>query len=214
MLRSSHYELLDQLRYGESSVERKEALKDLIVFEQEGKFEDDDFLSLLKEKDKVFQIYAIGALGRQQVEKSIPLLTTLYKESNDPLILLALLDAFLLFESDAFVDVVLSRIKIPDKKKKAKKKNRSTMIFDNGFILDQVIIPSLKYLQISGGSDIKDTILPYLDHDDSNVRWHSMVVFDKLEIPLDEKKLEEIKQADKSILVREQAEIMLIKRNM
>ncbi|MCP4749708.1 MAG: HEAT repeat domain-containing protein [Proteobacteria bacterium] len=214
MLRSDHYELLDKLRFGKSKEERSEALRQLIVFEADGKFEENDFLALLKNEDSVLQTYAIGALGRRRTESGMPLLKTMYLDSNNPLFLSKLLETFSQYGTDEFVKVVLKRLKKPVAKRKVRLRKSSSMetIFDKDFILDQILVPSLKYLQIAGDPKVGKTIKAYLDHEDSNVRWHTLVAFDKLTVPISDVKLLAIEKEDEDTLVREQASIMLAKK--
>ncbi len=202
--------MLDKLRFGETAEERNEALGELKTFEDEGRFEAKDLMELLEDEEPVLKMYAIGALGRLKIESSIPKLSELYLDSDNPLVLEMLLDAFLLFNTNAFVSVVLKRIKKSRKITRILKKKPSLdTIFDNDFIIDQILIPSLKYLQTAGDpKKIEKGIHVYLDHSDSNVRFHTLVAYQKLAIPLDEKILREIAETDKNALVREQAAIM------
>ena len=217
MLQKLHYKLLDRLRFGESAVDRNQALKELIVLEEEGKFEEEDFNKLLEDQDIVFQLYAMDAMGRQKIQNSIPKLKSFYLNSNNPLILSKLLENFLRFGTGDFVDVVIKRLKKPIKKKRLRLRNKKIVSLENfvdhDFILDQIIIPSLKYLQLAGTPNIKKkSIESLLVHEDPDVRWHTLVVYEKLSFPLKIKKLEEIQQTDQNVLVREQAAIMLAKK--
>lgn len=217
MLQKLHYKLLDRLRFGESAVDRNQALKELIVLEEEGKFEEEDFNKLLEDQDIVFQLYAMDAMGRQKIQNSIPKLKSFYLNSNNPLILSKLLENFLRFGTGDFVDVVIKRLKKPLKKKRLRLRNKKIVSLENfvdhDFILDQIIIPSLKYLQLAGTPNIKKkSIESLLVHEDPDVRWHTLVVYEKLSFPLKIKKLEEIQQTDQNVLVREQAAIMLAKK--
>ncbi|MBU3916743.1 hypothetical protein KKA14_14525, partial [bacterium] len=175
----------------------------------EGRFEEEDLITLLREDDSVFQAYAIRALGRQKVITSIPELKSLFLKSDNPIILIRLLEAFFEFGTVDFVDVVIQRIDNSNKKRNRKPSENS--VFDEGFIIDQIIIPSLKYLQIAGNEKDEWVIRQYIDNEDSNVRWHVLVAFNKLGISLREKEIQKIATTDKSRLVREQASIMLSK---
>ena len=78
MLQSDHYELLDRLRLGKSAENRQEALNELKIREQNGEFEPKDMISLLENKDPVYQAYAIGAAGRTRMDGCAPLLKSLF----------------------------------------------------------------------------------------------------------------------------------------
>ena len=83
--------------------------------------------------------------------------------------------------------------------------------FDRETILDYIFIPALKYLQAGGNQGIKNAIQPWLRHKNPKIRWNTLVVFDKVQIPIDEKILNSIKDEDSSAFNREQAAIMLEK---
>ena len=213
MLQSDHYELLDRLRLSKSEEDRRQALNELMIKEQNGEFEQGDMISLLENRDPVYQAYAIGAVGRIRMEGCASQLKSIFLKSNNPLILVALLDAFLAFESDEFIDAVIKKLKNPRKKAGFLRKETSLIetAFDSEMILDQILVPALKYLQVAGNGGIGKKIEIYLAHDDSTVRWHTLSAFDKLSIPLDNNQLAEIKATDENALVREQAAIMLEK---
>jgi len=214
MLQSHHYELLEKLRFGKTAQERKEVLHQLITFEDQGKFENTDYLRLLQDPDSVFQLYAIGALGRQKVDLGKDRLKAIYLDTANPLMLTEILTAFMAYGTGDFVDVVLKKLKKSGKKKGPQPKAgaRLDRIFDGAFILDQILIPSLKYLQNAGNSGIEKSIRFLLDHEDEAVRWHTLLVYDKRGLPLKTKRLVQIKTDDQSALVRELAAIMLEKR--
>ena len=214
MLESNHFEILERLRFSKSGEERQQALKDLIVREQSGDFDEKDLLSLLENEDTVYQTYAIGALGRLRMDNCTSQLKSVFLKSNNPLILAALLDAFVAYDTDEFVPVVLKKMKNPTRRPWFKKKNLSLMesVFDDEMILDQILVPSLKYFQIAGNRTVGKAIEPYLDHEDSMVRWHTLVAFDKLDIPLNDDRLAKIQTTDEDILVKEQVKIMRDKR--
>ena len=71
MLQTDHFELLDKLRFGKDNNERREALKALINLEYEALFDEADIKKLLNDSDPVIQVYAIGAIGRQQLTSGI-----------------------------------------------------------------------------------------------------------------------------------------------
>ncbi len=213
MLQTDHYELLDKLRFGKDNDERKEALKALINLEYEALFDSSDIQKLLDDEDPVIQVYAIGAIGRQQIASGIPELKKRYMESSDPLMLNELLTAFQHFESDEFLDIVIEKLRKLKKKpwlfqKRVPLTGSGT---DNRFILSQILIPSLKYIQKAGNPSVEKTVKLFLDHEDANVRWYTLKVFDNLEIALKPEILQKIVNSDSSPLVREQAAIQVEK---
>ncbi|MBC8395036.1 MAG: hypothetical protein H8E17_21005 [Deltaproteobacteria bacterium] len=213
MLQSDHYELLDRLRFGKDNDERKEALKALINLEYEVRFDEADFLKLLADEDPVFQVYAIGAMGRQKIKAGIPELRKIYLNASDTLILNELLTSFQQFESDDFIDIVVEKLRKLTKKSWSFLKNSSyDRDSDRGFILNQILIPSLRYIQMAGNAKVEKTVRVFLDHEDANVRWHSLMVFDKLGIPLKQDFISRMIESDPSPLVKELAAIMMEKR--
>ncbi len=208
MLQSEQIELLDQLRFSERASDRNNALRELKLQEVEGVIEEDDLLKLLDEKDFVFQTYAIGAIGRLKLKGGISKLCKMYKESNDPLILPALLETFTSFESDAFVDCVVKKLKTLSDSKNQKTTGNLT------FLLEQIVVPSLKYLQSSGTTKAEKTVSRFLDDPDPTIRWHALMTFDKLKLSISEEKLKLYIDNDSYALVREQASVMLEKRKI
>jgi len=209
------YEFLDRLRFGQTPEERKEALRALKVLESESDFDDNSLLELLENEDLIFQTYAIGSVGRRKYQGGIPKLKELYIRSNNPLVLVELLEAFYQFGSDDFIDVVLNRLKKQGKKFWHKWTGSSTKVgkYENDLLLDQILTPSLKYFQLTGSQKLAKQILPYLNYEDSNVRWHTLVTCDKLGIVIDDDKLSKIEETEPNGLVREQAAIIKEKRN-
>lgn len=214
MLQRTHYDLLDKLRFGKDSDERKMAMKELINLESEAQFNKLDVLKLLEDKDPVIQVYAIGAIGRQQVIDGVPELKRRYVESSDPLILNELLNAFQGFESDDFLDIVVEKLRKLYKKPWLFQKHlmRSESSAEKAFILGQILIPSLNYIQKKGSSSVEKTIKPFLTHEDANVRWHALKTFDTLTIPIKPEILQQMAESDPSPLVREQAAIITTKQ--
>ena len=206
MLQTEYIELLDRLRFGTKASERNQALNDLKILEMEGNYQAEDLLKLLDEKDFVFQTYAIGAIGRLKLAKGIPRLIRLYRDSNDPLILPVLLSTFLGFGKADFVDCVVEKIETL----LARKESNPTGGY--AFLLEQIIVPSLKYLQTAGDSRVERIARQFLTDPDPTVRWHALVTYDKLALPLADQILIQMTQQDKYALVREQAAVMLEKR--
>ncbi len=206
MLKDEQLALLDKLKFGANAPERSQALKDLMLLELEGKVEKDDLIYLLDEKDSVIQSYAIGAVGRLKINESIPKLQQLFMNSDDPILLPTLLESFAKLDSDLFVPIVAKRLKLF-----ASGNNHNNN--DNGlFLLEQIIVPSLKYFQVAGEKNIKDTIDCFLSDSNPTIRWHTLVTYEKLELDISDDELTKIKDQDVYPLVREQAAIMLEKR--
>ncbi|MBU2649176.1 hypothetical protein KKI24_30995 [bacterium] len=213
MLQSNHYELLDKLRFGKDGEERKDALRALINLEYEAGFDDAGYLKLLADQDPVIRVYAIGATGRQKISAAIPELIKLFQESSDTLILNELLTAFLQYDSDDFLDIVIEKLRKLTKKSWlfSKRSPISGSRSDKSFILNQILIPSLKYIEIAGNAKVEKTVRPFLDHEDANVRWHALQVFEKLKINLKKEILGRMHTSDPSPLVRELAAILVEK---
>lgn len=214
MLQSDHYELLDKIRFGKDSDERREALQSLINLEYEERFDQSDILQLLEDDDPVIQVYAIGAVGRLKLTSGISALKKQYSESSNPLILNELLTAFQLFESDDFLDIVIEKLRKLNKKSGIFEKLRSQTDSNSErrFILNQILIPSLKYIQEAGNQGVEKIVKQFLSHEDANVRWHTLKVFENLQIALKPELLQKLVESDASPLVREQAAILTTKQ--
>jgi len=206
MLESEYIELLDRLRFGGKAADRNQALKELQILELEGNFQAEDLINLLEEKDFVFQTYAIGAIGRLKLEKGIPSLIRLFQESNDPLVLPVLLNTFASFKDAVFVENVLEKVEA------LLAKIESNPSGGYGFLLEQIIVPALKYLQTAGDRKVEKTVQHFLNDSDPTVRWHALVTYDKLNLPMSDETLRQMMNHDKYALVREQAAVMLEKK--
>jgi len=204
--------LLERLGSGETSTGRKEILKELMALENEELFEDSAFLNLLSHDDSATQSYAIAAAGRQKAGRAIPRLRDLFVKSRNPLVLTALIDTFIQFGTDDFVKVVLQRLnELNDNALDGKGANPASELFDDAFILGQIIIPALKYFQAAGTAEVEPAINRYLDDESHAVRWRVLAIYDKLGIALPRERLQRIEASDTNALVREQAAIMLAK---
>lgn len=207
MQEDEQLELLNKLRFGDSPFDRSQALKDLKVMEMEGRIDEDSLLRLLADKDFVYKSYAIGAIGRLRVKEAINALCALFRDSSDPMLLMALIDTFIAFESDEFVGPVLERLEtLVARAEKDSSGNQA-------FLLEQVAAPSLKYLQIAGNNSVEPTVKRFLTVDDPTIRWHALITFDKLNLFISEEELERLAREDAYALVREQAAVMLEKRD-
>ncbi|MDH5560164.1 MAG: hypothetical protein OEY59_04835 [Deltaproteobacteria bacterium] len=207
----SRYLFLDQLRFGETSEERNHAFEELVYMEEEGQIKEEDLFELLDHEDQVYQVYAIGAFGRKKIHKSVSKLKELYLKSDNPVILVALLRAFCDFSIGDFEAAVLKRIQQKYWKRKFKLKIDLSQekIFDKDFVLDQILLPSLKYLQIVGTSGAEKVVNVYLSHSDPVVRWHCLMFYKKRELTIQQKILTEIAEKDDYALNREIAVMML-----
>lgn len=205
MSQSELIELLDRLRYSAKSSERNQALKDLKLMEAEGSISDEELLALLFDNDFVFKTYAIGALGRLKIEKAIKPLCDLYNTTLDPMVLTALVNTFIAYENNSFLDCVEKKLQqLLDQEEEANS--------NVSFLLEQLVVPSLKYFQIAGESRIASTIERFLNDAEPTIRWHALLTFDKLNIYIADEKLKNLAENDTYALVREQASIMLTKK--
>lgn len=214
MLQSNHFELLDKLRFGKDSDERKNALQELVFLEHEAQFDESDMIQLLNDNDPVIQVYAIGAIGRLKLSSAIPELKKRYLESTDPLMLNEMLMTFLQFESNEFLDIVLEKLRKLAKKpwlfQKRLPKTRGTD--EKEFLLNHILVPSLKYIRQFGNPMVVKTVKGFLNHKDGNVRWQTLKLYDSLEISIKTEVLKKMAASDPNPLVREQADILISKR--
>jgi len=214
MLQCNHFELLDKLRFGKDSDARKEALRELVYLEHDERLHEADILELLNDPDPAIQVYAIGAIGRLKLAAGIPELTARYVESSDPLILNELLNAFQQFASDHFLETVLEKLRKLGKKpgffQKALFKPEKEP--EREFLLDQILMPSLKYIEATGNPGVEKAIRAFLDHEDGSVRWQTLKLYDHLAILIRLETLKEMATSDPNPLVREQANILISKR--
>ena len=213
MANQKFYHYLYLLRRG-TEEESKGALFSLKELEGNNEVSEEEILKVFDEaEDAVTLDYSIGAIERMKIKKGYPLLNQIYLESNNPLILQSLLETFLKLNKDDFLNAVLKRLEKPMSNVKKKKNTGSIMetLFDEEFILDQILITSLKYIQIHGNPKLKKLILPYLNHPDKKVRWNALVTLDNIGVKLDNKTLMKIKHENKDVLIREQVNIILDK---
>ena len=205
MLQDIHYRYLDQLKTGESFQDRKDALSNLEFLEKEGKTDEEDLERLLFEEDPAIQNYAIGALGRLHSKRCIPSLKRLFEQSSSPLVLVSILETFLKYGTTDFLDATIRKLQFLKEKGETKKKQKEDYLF----ILDQILIASLKYIQVAGNQSVEKVVEPFLRYGESNVRWHTLKLYRDLGIPLDRKELRRIQKTDDSLLNRELASMML-----
>ena len=71
-----------------------------------------------------------------------------------------------------------------------KEKKPTEEFFDQEFIQDLILIPSLKFLQEVGDNTVGNNVREFLAHKDPKIRWNTLVLFDKLEIPIENKLLD------------------------
>jgi hypothetical protein len=207
MLQEKHHQLLDQLRFGQSFSERKNALISLKALEDSGLTKEVDIKALLNENDSVTRNYAIGAAGRLKIDDLKSKLINDFVKSFDPLILISFIEAFISYNQADFVIPITDKIKVLQQPSAKKSKQD----LEGDFILEQIIIPCLKYLEKHGNKDHAKMIKLLLNDDDVNVRWHALKMIDQFQIDISRNQLIEIIEKDSSRLNREQATIMLEK---
>ena len=103
MLQEKHHQLLNQLRFGQSFSERKNALISLKALEDSGLTKEVDIKALLNENDSVTRNYAIGAAGRLKIDDLKSKLINDFVKSFDPLILISFIEAFISYNQADFV---------------------------------------------------------------------------------------------------------------
>ena len=207
MLQEKHHQLLDQLRFGQSFSERKNALISLKALEDSGLTKEVDIKALLNENDSVTRNYAIGAAGRLKIDDLKSKLINDFVKSFDPLILISFIEAFISYNQADFVIPITDKIKVLQQPSAKKSKQD----LEGDFILEQIIIPCLKYLEKHGNKDHAKMIKLLLNDDDVNVRWHALKMIDQFQIDISRNQLIEIIEKDRSRINREQATIMLEK---
>ena len=209
MLQEKHHQLLEQLRIGQSFSERKAALNRLKTLEDSGLTKEGDIKELLNENDAVTRNYALGAAGRLKVEGVKSKLISDFAKSFDPIILISFIEAFISYDQPDFIKPITDKIKVLQQSTAKKSKQKD---LEGEFILEQIIIPCLKYLEKHGNKDQAEMIESFLCDDDANVRWHALKMIDQFQIDISKSQLNEIIEKDSSRLNREQATIMLEKK--
>lgn len=171
--------LLRALHYGASLEERQEALEELKEQERRGKVSDKDLLPLLNSQDSYLQAYAIGGLGRIQAQSGIQPLKALFAESENPLLLTTLLEAFCdygsEYGSEDFGPLVLKRITA-----RSNWLGKERPSSEEDFLRNQILVPALKYFQISGFPKASKVLQKLIRHQDAMVRYHALLLFHKL----------------------------------
>ena len=209
MLQEEQLQLLDQLRFGQSFSERKDALTSLKALEDSGSTKPLDIKTLLNDDDSVTRNYAIGAAGRMKNEELKSKLINDFAQSFDPILLISYIEAFISYDQTDFVIPLADKIKVLRKSPSKKVKQQD---LEGDFILEQIIIPCLKYLEKHANKDHAEMIKSFLNDDDINVRWHALKMIDQFQIDISENQLIDIKEKDSSLLNREQASMMLDKK--
>ncbi|OGH03471.1 MAG: hypothetical protein A2600_10155 [Candidatus Lambdaproteobacteria bacterium RIFOXYD1_FULL_56_27] len=213
MLEQQHYQVIDQLSSGADPAARLRAAEQLAAFEASGEITEDDLLGLLQSEELAIRAHAILALSGKKSQKATAPLSRLFVESNDPILLQELLEAFCAYGDDRFAAVVLKRIKKPSRFKRAAMllRNRLEELFDGQFILDQILLSALKYLQVSGFAKPGKEIKALLEHKDPMIRLNCLRLYDRINDLPQQKRLQELVTRDPHPLVREAAAILMEK---
>jgi hypothetical protein len=115
-------------------------------------------------------------------------------------------------KNDQFAQPIFDRLRGKKVPKGLKYVLKSQMdFFDEEMILDQITALAMKTLQVCGTQKSKKDLLPFLEHDDHDVRFQCLKAFDLLKISVERKKLAKFQTHDLSPYVQKQAEIMLEK---
>lgn len=215
-MNEKHYHLLKQLKDADPEV-RHDALMILMELESEEELVSDDFKDLLNQDDQVLQQYAIQAIGRNRIEDAYDVLADFFKNSMNPILLSTALSVFQETESPVFFDRVRNKLENAWQEKPAGGKKHSNDLMDQLFgeeeLLDQILVPGLKYFQTLESIDHHEFLYAYLQHKNVHVRWNTLMIFNRLELPLDKTLLERISQNDTYAPIRELADIMLTKND-
>ena len=210
----SYYRYMDQLRFSKTAEERREALNMLKMLEVEGVVDPQELLQLLEEEDPVLKAYAIGAVARLKVAAAEPRLKQMFSKSGDPLILVILIESFIEFSHAGFVAITVRKLKrlnnIFLRFLHARRKN---VLFDDAFVLNQILVSALKYFEFNGSEEMKSFLTRFLKHSDSNVRWHTLKVFQNVDIQIPAGRLKKIIENDSYAPNRELAAIILSAKN-
>lgn len=206
----SFYRYMDQLRFSKTTEERREALSTLKLLEMDGGVNEADLLQLLEEEDPVLKSYAIGAVSRLKIVKAESRLKQMFVQSNDPLLLVSLIESFYNFSHSGFVGITVKKLKRLDNFfLRFFHSRRKKVLFDDAFIFDQILVSALKYFGAYGSANIKSFLSRCLKHKDSNVRWHALKAFQLIDIPLPPARLRKVMENDIYAPNRELAEMML-----
>lgn len=210
----TYYRYMDQLRFSKTAEERREALNTLKILEGEGAVNSEELLQLLEEDDPVLRAYAIGAVARLKVVAAEPRLKQMFAKSGDPLLLVTLIEAFIEFSHSGFISITVRKLKrLNNIFLRFLHSRRKNILFDDAFILDQILITALKYFERCGSENLKAFLNRFLKHSDSNVRFHTLKVFQNIGIQLPATRLEKIIKNDPYAPNRELATIILSAKN-
>jgi len=206
-----HLNALDLLSNGASPAIRRDAANQLFGFEQTGEISESDLLEMLSGDDLVVRSHAVRALGEIKSQQAAVPLIKLFKQSKDPLLLQELLEAFVLIGGEAFLPAVLGRI-CPSTwarwLQKIRAKNNPDPLFDEPFIIEQILLDVLKYLQICPNVKFNRTLKALVNHDDPMIRLNCLRLYGKIGSLPANKTLERLQTQDPHPLVRQQATLM------
>ena len=219
--------LFSNLKSSDQAV-RKEASLSLIAMEQQQKLPSALLCELLVEhsKDPVVTVYACEAIARAALlmddKSGFETLARQFKSSSDVFFLLAVLQCFRIIKDSYILPVVLQRVaksrglKLISRAKfylqlslNLFSQRLSKKIFTSSELDDEILLAALKYFQTCLPPEKADKIKPFLKHSDSLIRYHTLMVFSKMDIKLEQKLLKKIAADDKDSLNREQAQLML-----
>ena len=204
MFEEQHYVYMNQLSHHDSEI-RIGALNELIKLEKDKNMPPKVFTNLTKDENPIIQLYGIGAILRLKIQTAYACINKFLETSTQPLMLVDIIEQIRLSSIPDFVPSLVDRISGKKSPKNA------DPIFDEAFILDQILIPILKYFQLVAHKKTKKILLKLLDHENKNIRWNTLKAIDKNKIVLEKKTLGLIQAKDSYALNRELASILLIK---
>lgn len=212
MLSERHLLALDQFANGADAAARKSAHDDLVRFEAMGELGEADFLKLLSADDQVLRHHAVQALGRLRSEAAKPQLIELFNQSQDPILLEELLEAFAVYGSPDFIAAVKKKINPPGFWARLFGRARETKgyegLFDEGFLREQLLAPALKYFLAAQAPISPKQQKELLSHRDPMIRLNCLAWCAKIGSLPPGETLKRLSTEDPSPLVRDRAQLL------
>lgn len=202
----------------EDTEEREKILSKLNRYERSGILPLKVMLELANEESPSISMFAISALGREGSNQSVAKLVELLDKNREenPLFVDTLIDALGDSKNQKAAAPLLSILGIRKSLiSKLLKKTGKKQAENNGKaeLKQFYVLPVIRALEKIEDPAAAELLVPFLDHEDALVRWHTIQNIAKCGLKGQIQKLEEIRAKDDNEVVREIADIALEKLN-
>lgn len=194
--------------------ERQQALTRLMDYERSGKVPLSVLLQLADDENPAISMYAISALGRNGEPAAVKALVKHGENSRqgNPLYLETIVDSLALTRSVAAAPFLLSLLGIKSGGLAGRvlgkfSRNKSGDEAQEDQLRRHMTLPAIKALEAISDPKSGELLVPWLEHEDPFVRWHTIKILLNCGLQQCLPRLREIAQQDSNELVREMADI-------